>query len=800
MTDSSLPSKQDDVLEAVGVVYTMNDRLRTGVVKLFDNRRVEFDYRSVTTEAGLLKLRDEVRVRAKSESNRLKAESVSKLEKAIGSEDLVGTPSAIQTAFPFLQDLDEAEEYLQSAEGNPLDVDRLYEQAAVARAEDRFSEARDLFEQAIRLGGGPKVFGAYAKMLIEGRGRDAKRARDLLDRAINAFPGNATFYVMFGQMERRAGNLTVAEGIFRRGLAFNSRNTILRTSLAQVLAQIATAASLKEAAEIFSALESEGKLNKRDNSYTRFRALASNPRAGRTYLFFENAPGFRPGIPGRRDIPAGVTDLVVEITDAELEGSFDVSGAYLVRCFSGDPKRSEIIALSRYLRSLKADATVGLISGRELVINTSLAFVSIPKTSTVRDYLMSILAENNEAILPIEEKMLVSPAAARERVRDILSQYLGSRDLYDSTLPVSGRRLFGREKLLVQLVNHIQRGEFIGLFGLRKMGKTSLVYQLRDEKLKDEAVAYVDLQSSPGLSIHSFGPVYWEIERDLLNRLSGAHPFLKNVLRLGQYERFSDVVAANVNPGLYFGEDVRALLDLIHDGALEGIGRLVIVIDELERCLPLASQPPMEGYMDFFGILRGLAQTDRYRGLLSSVVIAANAAISERAYWDGRENPVFSLYKTIFVPPLSQPDTSQMIQTLGKGMSVYWDPAALRLAFEECGGHPFLTRVLCSQVAARHPQRPLQVTERMVQNELPIFIRDRSDKFQQIVELLHSHFPEEERLLEELAVNSDVTRAAEQHIPHLLGYQLIREYPGGYDISIRALKSWLRRRAGVGHG
>ncbi|MDD5365366.1 MAG: AAA-like domain-containing protein [Gallionellaceae bacterium] len=803
----------DERLIAVGTVFSLNDKFLQGQVRLFDNRRVKFQYDVVDATLGLLALKDQVTVEAILTEDGLVACRVAKVAENEGASNLSTVDfGAEPDLFGFVAQDQDSEAVVPEKEVEPCsdntapvktslprsEARRLYEQAAVARAEERFSEARTLFENAIRSGGGPSVHSAYAKMLIEGKGRDHRRAGQILADAITAFPSHATFYVMYGQMERRAGNLTKAEEILREGLRHQPRHALLRTSLAQVLAQIATSHSLKEAEQIFDALEAEGKLNKRDNSYTRFRALASNPRAGRAYSFFDHIVGFRVGIPGKKELPTGVSDLVLEITDLELDSSFGISGAYIVRCFSGDPKRSDILNLSRYLRSLRSDSTAGLINGRELVINPAIAFVAIPRSATVRDYLMSVLSENNEAILPIDDQFLSATSSnPKEQIRDLLSQYLGSRDLYDSTLPVSGRRLFGREKLLVQLANQIQRGDFIGIFGLRKMGKTSLVYQLRDEKLRGEAVAYVDLQSSPGLTLGSFDPVYWEIEQDLAHRLANKHHLIRSFLRLARYERYSDVVAAGLSPALTFGEDIRSLLDLINKGSLPGVSKLIIVLDELERCLPLAGQQPMVGYIQFFGMLRGLAQTERYRGALASVVVAANAAISERAYWEGQENPVFSLYKPIFLPPLSKLDTAQMVQNLGKGMSVYWENAALDAIYVECGGHPFLTRVLCSEISQRHIQRPLQVTKKMLLDEIPAFVRDKSDKFQQIVELLRAHFPEEHVFLESLAVGNKSPPASDQSIRHLLGYQLIVESPSGFSISLNALRSWLRRQGGL---
>lgn len=791
-------------LKAIGTVYALNDALGKGLIRLIDNRRVQFDFSVIASDSRVPKLKDEVDVEAVNSATGLIASKLTVREPESTSKCAADTDTAESDKYaetPIEETMGGTEvlelDIHQDISEPGEDAQKLYEQAAVARTEGRFSDARSLFEKAIDAGGGYRVFTAYFKMLTEGSGRDHQKAKEVMKQAISESPNTPDYYLMYGHMERRAKNLPDAEQILREGLSHFPTHTLIRNGLAQVLSEIGTVQSLKEAGEIFEALDSAHKLNKGDRTYMRFRALTANPRAGRVYSFLDKISGFSPAVPGPKKLPVGVSDLVVDIKDPALEASFGVSGSYLIRCFSSNPKRSEIIDLSKYLRSLKSDATIGLINGRDALLNSSLAFVAIPKAPAVRDYLMSVLSENNEAILPLDDQLMRSALDSKDSLQELFSQYLGVRDLYDSTLPVSGRRLFGRERLLVGLTDQVNKGEFIGIFGLRKMGKTSLMYQLRDEKLRDEAVAYVDIQASPGLAIGSFLPVLWEIERDLLDRLAPKYPNVRDILRLGSFSRYSDAVLSGISPALLFSEDIRELLDAIVEKKLPGVNRLVIILDELERCLPLADQPAMNGYLEFFGLLRGLAQTDRYRGALSSVVVAANASISEKAYWDGRENPVFSLYKTFFLPPLSKPDTSQMIQSLGKGMSVYWEHGAINEIFAECGGHPFLTRVFCSLISKKHLQRPLQVTQKMVMLETPIFIQEKSDKFEQITELLHAHFPEEEAFLEMLAIGTPPDKISNESIRHLIGYQLITRQGDTYQIAIKSLHSWLRQRAGV---
>lgn len=670
----------------------------------------------------------------------------------------------------------------------------LYREAAIASTEKRFNDARRLFWRAIEAGAGTQVYSVFAKM--ERELNRPEEARAILRRAIQQFPDQANYYNEYGRIDLNARNYRGAEEIFRKGLTRLPNNGLLKQGLAQTLVQINTEASLREAGEIFDWLKGRGQLQTDDRLYQRFKALQRSPRANKSYDFFQ-AANMRVGIAGRRDLPGYITDIVFETNNPELSESFGMSGGFLVRCFQRQPRAIEIHDLGKYLRDLGSQSVIGLQEGREVVLNTSVAFIAVPSSDAIRDQVMSILSENNEAIVPLDDDLLSQHESPLQALRDMLSQYLGRRDLYSSTMAVCGRRFFGREQLLRQLTDEVYHGQFVGIYGLRKIGKTSLIYQLRDEKLCNEALAYVDLQASQAPTLRNCAPLYWELERDLYVRLREHAPHAAAFMRLGKVERFSELPDNGEKARLIFAEDMRTLLDTLSEGKLPSIKRVVIVLDELERLLPVAGQVGIQGYIEFFGLLRGLAQTERYRGLLSSVVVAANAAISERGYWEGRENPVFALYKPVFLPPFSQAECEEMIRTLGKSMSVYWEDNAIQTIFAETSGHPFLTRSLCSWIARQYPTRPLTVTTAMVQEQILPFTRNESDKLKQITELLRANFPEEEKILLQVALDEAPANLPDEALRHLLNYGLIAEDTSGYRVTLNLLRRWLRRQKGI---
>jgi hypothetical protein len=111
---------------------------------------------------------------------------------------------------------------------------------------------------------------------------------------------------------------------------------------------------------------------------------------------------------------------------------------------------------------------------------------------------------------------------APQTLRDTLGKWLFVRNLYDARTPVTGDHFFGRRKELRSLERAILHGRNPGIFGLRKIGKTSLLYALRDRLRKDSHCVsiYVDLQASAPAT--SAGHVAAKLSTSLDRELQGA--------------------------------------------------------------------------------------------------------------------------------------------------------------------------------------------------------------------------------------------------------------------------------------
>ena len=682
---------------------------------------------------------------------------------------------------------------------------RLYQEALVAKEQKDLSRARRLFEDAIQSGASLNVFQAYAAM----EERDARRidsALKVLERGIKVFPEVGALYNDQAMLLRKRGHLKEATEVLREGLVCApSFSKQLYASLSRILVE------LSETGNQVSFQEAQGYLKEAQEYLEKARELGmllDDPKYKKSILFNEQEIGrhalefFRKvGIETRVEaLNSNYADILITSQDLEFTETYDLKGRILARCFFRKIQKFDIDNVLEELRRFPQ---------KYRGLNSDIGFIVLDDSSPWRDALYRIIGESREAIVPIDKNIFYQ--SENEDViailRQLLDQWLSRRDLFKNNAPVSGRRFFGRETELQNLMRNIDDGQHTGIYGLRKVGKTSLMYQLQEKRPQD-LVVYIDLQQIAGTGNYDCAYVYWSISRqlqDLLDRKREEGLIEKTInLKLGSKKKYSELNKPEKRNALHFDEDIERIINIFSSTSNTPedeiiVRKIVITIDELEYMLPITnSHPGFQGYADFFAHMRGIAQ--KTKGKLVSVVAAANPMISEQATWEGRDNPVFQFYKDTFLPPLAKLECDEMLEKLGRGMSVSFDQASLNIIYGETGGHPYITRQLCSHIIGRDQSRPLTVTHDLVVNNIDTFLRDKSDVFREILDRL-DYFPQEKDLLcfiaEDLSQESDlaslVTEPIDIALRHLIGYQIIDYEDGQYKIKINLLNRWLQR-------
>src|SRR5262249_46336883 len=158
--------------------------------------------------------------------------------------------------------------------------------------------------------------------------------------------------------------------------------------------------------------------------------------------------------------------------------------------------------------------------------------------------------------------------------------WLYRRDLFAINFPVSGRRFFGRGKPLAEIREAIASGSPAGIFGLRKVGKTSLLQETeRRARESGDIVVYLDLLRLPA-DIKDTRWIYWKLANELFAQVTGSA--IKGLAWRfgGKFKDFLDV-PDNYPIGTAFDADLTKLLAAIKAAPLHPRPKIVVLLDEV---------------------------------------------------------------------------------------------------------------------------------------------------------------------------------------------------------------------------
>lgn len=345
----------------------------------------------------------------------------------------------------------------------------------------------------------------------------------------------------------------------------------------------------------------------------------------------------------------------------------------------------------------------------------------------------------------------------RAQIARALHEVLAARDLYRGRNPVTGNDFFGRQDTLLALRSELSAGRSIGLFGLRRSGKTSVVREFqRRSRSAGTAVVLSDLEA-----IGDIREMPAQLAADLTNTLRDLKDNDPTIWVGSEHEQ------RVTNPAELGARIVRV-------AEKNRQIRFVIALDEIESLVPLIEGDAQQVRL-FLGSLRRAAQaTNNVAILLTGVT---TRFFDQSMLADGVENPLFGFVEEFFLRPFSPEETAILVRKLGRGMVLSWDDDALDLLQTAAGGFPFLVRDLASAVrrTALGGATPamgtetLRVTRAMVEQTLPIWTESASTLWTEIMRTLGTHHPlmaemarsaNEEELSEWLMVGAEAQAAA----------------------------------------
>jgi len=416
-------------------------------------------------------------------------------------------------------------------------------------------------------------------------------------------------------------------------------------------------------------------------------------------------------------------------------------------------------------------------------------------------------------VVPVPSQ-LVTRALARHESERILKEleepYVTRTDPYLESKPITDPTwFFGRQEQLNRLTSILAQGQHGGIFGLRKIGKTSLINQIQ-RRFADTPTALVDCQAFGASATEYLREISIQLRDDLSGLgVRGIPPLLgesndtdalrKHLLDLAQTWRAS----GREEPFLVIMDEIDKLFPYEGLTAEEPVAPLFAWLrDRLPSFGSGANSTSLvlEEYVRLFRVLRGLAQT---RNCIVLLVVAYRPDVNRRNLITAKsgENPMFRSYHEEYVGCLSADESESLVREIGQWRHIDWELGAASCVYKYCGGHPLVTRIFASKASERGTRKLVTVV-RTEETALEIALTFRKNDIgnyyrEGIWKLLQE---KERHLLKKVTQNEDygvvesgLDATTQEALTNLENLGLVRVNKGRVEVVAELFKRWLDR-------
>lgn len=391
--------------------------------------------------------------------------------------------------------------------------------------------------------------------------------------------------------------------------------------------------------------------------------------------------------------------------------------------------------------------------------------------------------ELDSEVIPLWSESLnqaLSSGDYEEMLRTLEEPYLIRTDPYFESKPIDDQMwFFGRTEMLNRVPRLLAQGQHVGIFGLRKVGKTSLLKQLRQRFAKSPTV-FIDCQAESELKAYSL------LDRIVLNVQA-------------EFDRLGVKQHTSVS-GREFKDQLLVLSKLW--ASQQRNDPFIIILDEIDKLLPDQRATNQEAilteYIRFFRQLRAAAQVNRS---LVTLVVAYRPDVNRRNILTPAvgENPMFMSFKEEYLGFLAAEESETMIREIGGWKNITWDKFAARKVFDYCGGHPLVTRIFASEVCKQGSIKfiGLDRVEATAHEVIANFRRHDIGNYYSkgILELLRE---DERQVLTVLnggvVYETDLPVGLEDGLTNLERFGLLTCDQGKLRLTAKLFEAWLQRR------
>lgn len=308
----------------------------------------------------------------------------------------------------------------------------------------------------------------------------------------------------------------------------------------------------------------------------------------------------------------------------------------------------------------------------------SLVFFLISNDKNANEWVNNYLSSRQESriIVTFPKQELEQNKGNSWYIRNKLNDQFYGRDLFAYTLPLTeDTYFFGRQPIIASSIDAIKRSENRGIFGLRKTGKTSLLFKIQ-RLIKQEAIGEVFFYDckTPSLRKLKWNELLEKICKDISQRLQISIK-IKNT---------NEIEIVNI-----FNELIESLS--------QKNTKIILIFDEIEYISFKSIQDKHwhEEFLDFWQTMWS-CQT-LYKNLVF-IIAGVNPSVVEIDTINGVQNPLFGIVPAEYLRGFDYDETKNLLKTLGKRMGLNFTPDGIDYIYNQYGGHPLLTRLAGSWI------------------------------------------------------------------------------------------------------
>ncbi len=396
---------------------------------------------------------------------------------------------------------------------------------------------------------------------------------------------------------------------------------------------------------------------------------------------------------------------------------------------------------------------------------------------TIKEYLTN---QEDQIVIPFTYSSFKDNSANPNFIKNQFRKFFYSRDLFDYSEPLKKDTFFfGRNDIVTQIINKHRNGLNFGLFGLRKTGKTSIIYDVvRKSTVQNFITVVIDCQN-PSFNMRKWHNALFYVVNEIKEKINSE----QNI----NEEDFTEQ-----NATYYFERYVKLFKK-------ETNQTILILFDEIENItFGKSSVKHWNEELDFVFFWQSIRSVYQATNeIFTFCIFGTNAKCIEDATILEKDNPIFNMFQPYYIPGFDHDQTRAMVRKLGRIMGIKFDEGIYTRLVEDYGGHPFLIRRVCSKISQQNPERPVTIDRTKYTNAKTEF-NIENNYFDMILQVLKQFYPDEFEMLKLLARKdydsfNYFVMADRSMINHLEGYGLISENDGMFDFKIDAIKDYIIR-------